>query len=112
MKEQKGRLDGKNKRIAVVVSRFNEFVARELLAGALGDLSRLSVSDDSIEVFWTPGAYEIPLIIKKITERKSFDGIIALGVVLRGETSHFEYIARSVSNGISRLSLDTGLPVS
>jgi len=82
------------------------------LEGSIDELKLLGVRDEDIEVYWVEGSFEIPVALKSITQRKSIDGLIALGVVLRGETTHFEYIARTVTTGISNIMLNTGIPIS
>jgi 6,7-dimethyl-8-ribityllumazine synthase len=93
------------------VSRFNDFVTGRLLEGARDTLARHGVADQSIDVAWTPGAFEIPLVAKKMAESGRYDAVICLGAVIRGGTPHFDYIAAEVSKGIAKVGLDTGLPV-
>jgi len=104
-----GNLDASKLKVGIVVSRFNELVSKGLLAGAEDCLKRHGAKDNSIEVVWVPGAFEIPLIAKKIA--KNFDAVICLGAVIRGATPHFSYIAAEVSKGIAKVSLDSGVPV-
>ncbi|RLD18235.1 MAG: 6,7-dimethyl-8-ribityllumazine synthase [Caldiserica bacterium] len=111
MREVKGKLDGKGKRIAIVISKFNEFVSKELLSGCIDELKLLGVDDANIETYFVEGSFEIPLALKVVSQRRSVDGMIALGVILRGETSHFDYIAKSVIGDISKISQDTGIPI-
>ncbi|MDO8568534.1 MAG: 6,7-dimethyl-8-ribityllumazine synthase [Dehalococcoidales bacterium] len=106
-----GVLTGKGLKFALVVSRFNEFFSKKLLEGAQDALLRHGVSQNDINVAWVPGAFEIPLIAQKLAQTKKYDAIICLGVVIRGGTPHFEYIAAEVTKGIAKVSLDTGLPV-
>jgi 6,7-dimethyl-8-ribityllumazine synthase len=106
-----GHLVGTNLKIGLVVSRFNEFITQKLLAGARDALLRHGVSEDHIDVAWVPGAFEIPLAVRKMAERGEYDAIIALGCIIRGATPHFDYVAGEVSKGISRLNLDLDLPV-
>ena len=106
-----GALLGKGLKFGVVVSRFNEFITKKLLDGAQDALLRHDVSPEDIEVAWVPGAFEIPLIAKKLAQTKRYDAVICLGAVVRGDTPHFEYIAAQASRDISRVGLDTGLPV-
>lgn len=98
-------------RYALVVARFNSFVVESLLAGALDTLKRHGVSEKDIDIIRVPGAFEMPLAVKKVAERKKHDAIIALGAVIRGGTPHFEYVAGECVKGISHVSLDTGVPV-
>ncbi len=110
-KHFEGMLLGKGLKFGLVVSRFNEFITKKLLEGAQDALLRHGVSQGDIEVAWVPGAFEIPLIAKKLAQTKRYDAVICLGAVIRGETSHFEYIAAQLARDISRVGLDTGLPV-
>jgi 6,7-dimethyl-8-ribityllumazine synthase len=93
------------------VSRFNSFISERLLEGALDALLRHGASDDSIVVARVPGAFEIPLVAKKMAESGKFDAIICLGAVIRGATPHFDYVAAEVSKGVAHVSLDSGIPV-
>jgi 6,7-dimethyl-8-ribityllumazine synthase len=111
MKPKEGILSGKGLKIAIVCSRHNKFVTDKLLDGALDSLIRHQVLETDIEVIWVPGAFEIPLIAKKIIKAKKFNAIIALGSVIRGATPHFEYISNEVSKGIAAVGLETGIPV-
>jgi len=106
-----GQFQAENKRFAIVVSRFNHFITTKLLDGALDALHRHNVLDDNITIAYTPGAYEIPLIAQKFAESKNYDAIISLGVIIRGETPHFDYIASEVAKGIAQINLQTGVPV-
>jgi len=110
-KSFEGMLLGKGLKFGLVVSRFNEFITKKLVEGAQDALLRHGVSEDSIEVAWVPGSFEIPLIAKKLAQTKRYDAIICLGAVIRGGTPHFEYIAAEVTKGIAKVGLDTGLPV-
>jgi 6,7-dimethyl-8-ribityllumazine synthase len=106
-----GMLIGKGLKFGVVVSRFNEVITSRLLEGAKDALLRHGVEEEDIDVAWTPGSLEIPLIAKKLAETKKYNAIICLGAVIRGGTPHFEYVAAEVNRGIARVSLETGLPV-
>jgi 6,7-dimethyl-8-ribityllumazine synthase len=106
-----GELLGEGLKFAVVVSRFNDFITSKLLEGAQDTLSRHGVRDADIDIAWTPGSFEIPLIAKKLAESGRYDAVICLGAVIRGGTPHFDYIAAEVSKGIAKVGLDTGLPV-
>ncbi|HOV92632.1 MAG TPA: 6,7-dimethyl-8-ribityllumazine synthase [Candidatus Kapabacteria bacterium] len=106
-----GQFQAENKRFAIVVSRFNHFITTKLLDGALDALHRHNVADDNITIAYTPGAYEIPLIAQKFAESKNYDAVISLGVIIRGETPHFDYIASEVAKGIAQINLQTGVPV-
>jgi 6,7-dimethyl-8-ribityllumazine synthase len=106
-----GMLQGKGLKIGVVVSRFNEFFSGKLLEGAQDALLRHGVSEDDIEIAWTPGSFEIPLIAQKMAETKKYDAVICLGAVVRGSTPHFDYISSEVTKGIAQAGLSTGVPV-
>ncbi|AIS51243.1 6,7-dimethyl-8-ribityllumazine synthase RibH [Thermoanaerobacter kivui] len=111
MKIYEGKLIAEGKKFGIVVSRFNEFITNKLLEGALDALKRHGALNEDIEIAWVPGAFEIPLIAKKMAESKRYDAVIALGAVIRGETPHFDYVANEVSKGIAKVSLDTDVPV-
>ncbi|HLD34655.1 MAG TPA: 6,7-dimethyl-8-ribityllumazine synthase [Patescibacteria group bacterium] len=104
-----GKLDASKLKFAIIVSRFNELISKGLLGGAEDCLKRHGAKENAIDVIWVPGAFEIPLVAKKIA--KEYDAIICLGAVIRGATSHFEYVASEVSKGIAKVSLDSGVPV-
>jgi 6,7-dimethyl-8-ribityllumazine synthase len=106
-----GTLLGKGLKFGVVVSRFNEFFSTKLLEGAQDALLRHGVSEADIDVAWTPGSFEMPLIAQKLAATKKYSAIICLGAVIRGGTPHFDYIASEVSKGIAKVNLDTGVPV-
>jgi len=110
-KHYEGILIGKGLKFAVVVSRVNELITRKLLEGTRDALLRHGVAEGDMDVVWTPGCLEIPLISKKMAESNKYDAIICLGAVIRGGTTHFEHVAAEVNRGIGRVSLDTGLPV-
>lgn len=110
-KEIEGEPLGEGKRIGIVVSRFNEFVTKMLLSGAVDTLSYLGVSEEDITVAWVPGAVELPLVAQKMAESENTDAVIVLGCVIRGETAHFDFVAGQVSDGVGRIMLDTGRPV-
>jgi 6,7-dimethyl-8-ribityllumazine synthase len=110
-KSYEGNLIGKGLRFAVVISRFNEIITSRLLSGAIDGFQRHGVAEDDIEVAWVPGCMEIPIIAKKMAEKGSCNAVVCLGAVIRGGTPHFEYVASEVNRGISRVSLDTGIPV-
>ncbi|MGH2736555.1 MAG: 6,7-dimethyl-8-ribityllumazine synthase [Actinomycetota bacterium] len=106
-----GSLDGKQLRVAIVVSRFNETIGRRLLEGALDCLRRHGVSDEDVSVTWVPGAFEIPSAAARLASSGEVDAMVCLGAVIRGETAHFDYVAGHASTGIGRVALDTGVPV-
>ena len=107
-KEYKGKLDATGKKFALIVSRFNEFLSKELLSGALDCLERHNAK--AVEIFWTPGSFEIPTVAMTIAESKRFNAIIALGAIIRGDTPHFEYIASVTSKAIAKIGYKTGIP--
>lgn len=106
-----GNFSGKNKKIAIVLSRFNSFFVERLLEGALDGLERHEVLRENITIVRAPGAFELPLVCKKIVAKSKFDAVIALGAVIRGDTPHFEYVSSEVTKGIAHVSLDSGVPV-
>ena len=110
IKKIEGSFDAKSKKIAIVVSRWNEFIVSKLLDGSLDALKRHNVSDENIMIVYCPGAFEIPLTVKKIAKTGKFDAVIALGAVIRGATPHFDYIAAEVTKGLAATSLDTEIP--
>jgi 6,7-dimethyl-8-ribityllumazine synthase len=106
-----GNLLGKGLKIGIVVSRFNEFFSQKLLDGAMDALVRHDVSEADVEVAWTPGSFEIPLVAQKMAESGKYNAVICLGAVIRGGTPHFDYIAAEVTKGIANTGLKTGVPV-
>ena len=98
-------------KIGIVAARFNEFITSRLLGGALDGLKRHNVPEDNIDVAWVPGAFEIPLIASKMAASKKYDAVICLGAVIRGSTSHYDYVCNEVSKGIAQVSLSSGIPV-
>jgi 6,7-dimethyl-8-ribityllumazine synthase len=110
-RQYEGSLLGAGLRFGIVVSRFNEFITSRLLEGAKDALARHGVKPDDMEFAWTPGAFEIPLVAKRMAESGRYEAVICLGAVIRGATPHFEYVAAEASKGIAMVSLETGLPV-
>lgn len=110
MKILEGQLLAEGLKIGIVVSRFNEFITSKLLSGAEDTLRRHGVNEDDITVAWVPGAFEIPLIAKKMAKSGKYDGIIALGAVIRGATSHYDYVCNEVSKGIALVNMETEVP--
>ncbi|EGT2204025.1 6,7-dimethyl-8-ribityllumazine synthase [Clostridioides difficile] len=106
-----GKLIGKDLKIGIINSRFNEFITSKLLSGAEDCLLRHDVSTENIEIVWVPGAFEIPLVAQKMAKSGKYDAIICLGCVIRGATSHYDYVCSEVSKGIAKVSLDNELPV-
>ena len=105
-----GNITGRGLKFAIVVSRFNEFITSKLLGGALDMLKRHETNDDDIDVCWVPGAFEIPLVAKKLASSKKYDAVICLGAVIRGSTTHYDYVCNEVSKGIATVGLTTGVP--
>lgn len=106
-----GNLKGDGKKIGIVVARFNSFISEKLLEGAIDALVRSGVKDKDIDVARVPGAFEIPLVTQKMAKGDKYDAIICLGVVIRGATPHFDYVAGEVAKGTAQVMLDTGVPV-
>lgn len=111
MKDIQGKLIGKGMKIGIVLARFNEFIGSKLLSGAEDALIRHGVDEDDIEVAWVPGAYEIPLVAKKLAMSKKYDAVICLGAVIKGNTPHFDYVSAEVSKGIAQVGLLCEVPV-
>ncbi|PNH20596.1 6,7-dimethyl-8-ribityllumazine synthase [Lachnospiraceae bacterium] len=111
MNKFEGTLIAKDLRIGIVASRFNELITCRLIAGAEDGLLRHGVSGDRIDLAWVPGAFEIPLIAKKMADSGKYDAVIALGAVIRGSTSHYDYVCNEVSKGIATVSLHSSVPV-
>lgn len=111
MKTFQGKLVAENIKVGVVAARFNEFITSKLLAGALDTLQRENVREQDIEVAWVPGAFEIPLIAAKMAKSRKYDAVICLGAVIRGSTSHYDYVCSEVSKGIAQVSLSREIPV-
>ncbi|MDY4561499.1 6,7-dimethyl-8-ribityllumazine synthase [Peptostreptococcus porci] len=111
MKIYEGKLVADGVKIGIVAGRFNEFITSKLISGALDGLKRHNVDEDSIEIAWVPGAFEIPLVASEMARSKKYDAIICLGAVIRGNTSHYDYVCNEVSKGIAHVSLETGIPI-
>ena len=110
-KEVHGRLEGKGLKIAIVVSRFNSTVTERLLAGARDRLLRSGVDERDIDIYWVPGAFELPQAVRALIEKGGYDGILPLGCLIRGETPHFEYLASVVSRELARMGVEKGMPL-
>ena len=106
-----GKITADNIKIGIVAARFNEFIVSKLLSGALDCLKRHDVDDNNIDVAWVPGAFEIPLIAQKMAKSQKYDAVICLGAVIRGSTSHYDYVCNEVSKGAAQTALNTGVPV-
>lgn len=111
MKTFEGKLVSSGIKVGIVVARFNEFITSKLLSGTMDGLLRHNVQEEDIQVAWVPGAFEIPLIASKMAKSGKYDAVICLGAVIRGSTSHYDYVCNEVSKGIAAVSLETGIPV-
>lgn len=111
MKIYEGNLIAEGLKFGIVVGRFNEFIGGKLLSGAIDGLKRHGVDEANIEISWVPGAFEIPLVAKKMAGSRKYDGVICLGAVIRGSTPHFDYVSSEVTKGVAHVSLDTEVPV-
>lgn len=111
MKVIEGKVIGEQIKIGIVASRFNEFIVRKLLDGAVDGLVRHGVPDENITAAWVPGAFEIPLAAEKMAGSGAYDAVICVGAVIRGATSHYEYVSAEVAKGIAQVSLESGVPV-
>lgn len=105
-----GKLTAEGLKFGIIVARFNEFITSKLLGGALDGLNRHGAAAEDIDVVWVPGAYEIPMIAKKMTESKKYDAVICLGAVIRGSTSHYDYVCNEVAKGVAQVGMSTGVP--
>ncbi len=112
MKKIEGNLNATNLRFGIVISRFNEFISSKLLSGATDAILRHGGKEDDIEAIWVPGAFEIPMIAKKLAESKNYDAIICLGAIIKGDTPHFDFVATESAKGIAQVSLSTDIPIS
>lgn len=111
MRVFEGNVVAKNIKIGIVVARFNEFITSKLLAGAIDGLKRHDVEEGAIDVAWVPGAFEMPLVAQKMAMCDKYDAVICLGAVIRGATTHYDYVCNEVSKGIAHVSLQSGIPV-
>ena len=105
-----GKLIAEGLKVGIVVARFNEFITSKLLSGALDGLNRHGANESDIDVAWVPGAYEIPMIAQKMTASKKYDAVICLGAVIRGSTSHYDYVCNEVAKGVAQVGLASGIP--
>ena len=106
-----GYITGKGLKFGIVVARFNEFITSKLLGGALDTLHRHETADEDVDVAWVPGAFEIPVVAKKMAESGKYDAVICLGAVIRGSTTHYDYVCNEVSKGIAQVSMNSDIPV-
>ncbi|MTI48234.1 MAG: 6,7-dimethyl-8-ribityllumazine synthase [Firmicutes bacterium] len=111
MKIYEGKLISKNQKFGIIVGRFNEFIGSKLLSGAVDGLKRHGANEEDIEIAWVPGAFEIPLVAKKMIKSGKYDSVICLGAVIRGATPHFDYVSNEVTKGVANVSLDAEIPV-
>ena len=105
-----GKISGKGLKFAIVVARFNEFITNKLLSGAVDALKRHETPEENISIAWVPGSFEIPIVAKKLAATKKFDAIICLGAVIRGATTHYDYVCNEVSKGVAAVGLQSGFP--
>lgn len=105
-----GYLNGKDLKIGIVVARFNEFITSKLLSVAIDTLRRHETNEDDIDVAWVPGAFEIPVVAKKLAQTGKYDAVICLGAVIRGSTTHYDYVCNEVSKGVAQVGMSTGVP--
>ena len=111
MKTIEGQLTTNGEKFCIIISRFNEFIGSKLLSGAIDELRRHGVNENDIDIIWVPGAFEIPVIAKKVVKSEKYNAIITLGAVIKGSTGHYDYVCAEVSKGIAQVSLETGIPV-
>lgn len=111
MKKIEGKVVAEGMKVGIVAARFNEFIVSKLVSGAVDGLVRHDVNEDNITLAWVPGAFEIPLIAKKMAKSGKYDAVICLGTVIRGQTSHYDYVCNEVSKGIAQVSLESEIPV-
>lgn len=111
MKVYEGSLVSQGMKVGIIAARFNEFIVSKLLGGAIDGLTRHDVKEDDIEVAWVPGAFEIPIVATKMAASGKYDAVICLGAVIRGSTSHYDYVCSEVSKGVAQAGLNTGVPV-
>ena len=111
MRTVEGKMTAKGMKVGIVAARFNEFITSRLVGGAVGVLRRHEVAEEDIVTAWVPGAFEIPLIAQKMAKSGQYDAVICLGAVIRGATSHYDYVCNEVSKGVAHVSLETGVPI-
>jgi len=111
MNKFEGKLVVNTEKFCIVIARFNDFIGSKLLSGAIDTLVRHGADSANIDIVWVPGAFEIPLAVKKVANSKKYDAIITLGAIIRGNTPHFDYVAAELSKGIAQVSLESGVPV-
>lgn len=106
-----GHFNGEHKKVGIVIARFNEFITSKLLSGAIDNLVRHGVKEENIDIYWVPGAFEIPFITKKIVEKNQYDGVLTLGAVIRGATTHYELVSNEVAKGVAHIGIDANIPI-
>ena len=111
MRTLEGKVVAEGMKVGIVVARFNEFITSKLLSGAIDGLVRHDVNEDDVDVAWVPGAFEIPLVASKMAKSRKYDAVICLGAVIRGSTSHYDYVCNEVSKGIAAVSMENDIPV-
>ncbi|MFA5094145.1 MAG: 6,7-dimethyl-8-ribityllumazine synthase [Candidatus Omnitrophota bacterium] len=111
VKTIEGQLIAKGKKFAIVISRFNDFISKRLLEGAVDTLTRHGAKEAEIEAVWVPGSFEIPVVANRLAKSKKFDAVICLGAIIKGSTPHFEYVSSEAAKGVAKVSIDTGVPV-
>ncbi|MDY6442105.1 6,7-dimethyl-8-ribityllumazine synthase [Enterococcus avium] len=111
MTQIEGTFEGKGIKVGIVIARFNEFITAKLLSGAKDNLLRHGVKEEDIDVYWVPGAFEIPFITKKLAQTDKYDGLITLGAVIRGATTHYELVSNEVAKGVAQIGLNADIPV-
>lgn len=111
MTQFEGTFEGKGIKVGIVIARFNEFITAKLLSGAKDNLLRHGVKEEDIDVYWVPGTFEIPFITKKLVQTNKYDGVITLGAVIRGATTHYELVSNEVAKGVAQIGLNSDIPV-
>ena len=111
MNTLEGKLVATDMKVGIVAGRFNEFITSKLVGGAMDGLFRHDVKDEDVDIAWVPGAFEIPLVASKMAKSGKYDAVICLGAVIRGDTTHYDYVCNEVSKGIATVSLESGIPV-
>jgi 6,7-dimethyl-8-ribityllumazine synthase len=106
-----GQFHGEDIKVGIVIARFNEFITSKLLSGAVDNLLRHGVKEENIDIYWVPGAFEIPFITKKLVKKQAYDGILTLGAVIRGATTHYELVTNEVAKGVAHIGLESEIPV-
>ncbi|MBU1044314.1 MAG: 6,7-dimethyl-8-ribityllumazine synthase [Candidatus Omnitrophica bacterium] len=111
MKIVEAKLNAQGKKFGILVSRFNNFITKRLLDGAISEFKRLGGDEENLEVIWVPGAFEMPCLAQKLAKSKKYDAVVCLAAIIKGETPHFDYVASEAAKGIANVSMNTGIPV-